>query len=287
MSGVVRLTVAVLLNVGVVLVELWFSHLSGSLSLASDALHNLQDVFALLVSLVALYLSRRKPTGVSTYGYVRAEPFGAFVGSILLVLSVLYVGYEAVKSLIVGHSEVAGTYVLTVGAVAFIVNTASAYILHGRGDLNIRSAYLHLVGDAAFSLAVVVGGSVMALTGWTAVDSILTLLFVPFLLKDGVAILVRSVRILMEFAPEGYDSSTVARVIGSVDGVREVHDVHVWAISSKEPSVSAHVVLNGDLNSEEISRILKEIEGRLKDMGIKHTTLQVEPDGYRCEGACR
>ena len=281
-----RLSLAIVLNVGIVLFELWFAYVSGSLALASDALHNLQDVLALFVSLIALYLSRRKPTKVSTYGYARAEAFGAFIGSVMLILSVLYVGYEAVISLIKGESGVMGTYVLTVGAIAFVVNSISAYILHGKEDLNIRSAYLHLVGDAAFSLAVVLGGLVMVLTGWKAVDSLLTLLFVPILLKDGLSLMLKSARILMEFAPEGYDSLTVARAIGSVEGVKEVHDVHVWAISSREPSVSAHVVLSGGLSADEVSRVLAEVREKLGEMGIKHVTLQVEPEGYACEGAC-
>jgi len=270
----------------VVLLELWFAYVSDSLALASDALHNLQDVLALFVSLIALYLSRRKPTEVSTYGYARAEAFGAFIGSVMLILSVAYVGYEAVTSLMRGESDVVGGYVLTVGAVAFVVNSISAYVLHRDEDLNIKSAYLHLVGDAAFSLAVVLGGAVMVLTGWKSVDALLTVLFVPFLLKDGLSLLIRSVRVLMEFAPEGYDSLTIARAIGSVEGVKEVHDVHVWAISSMEPSVSAHVVLSGGLGADEVARVLAEVRERLGKMGIRHVTLQVEPEGYRCGSVC-
>ncbi len=281
-----KIALAVILNTAVVLLEVWFAHTAGSLSLLSDALHNLQDVLALVISLTALYLSRRKPTETSTYGYARAEAFGAFLGALMLVFSVLYVGYEAVKSLITGGSDVIGVYVLGVGGVAFVVNGISAYVLHGDRNLSVRSAYLHLLGDAAFSLAVLVGGMVMMITGWSAVDSILTLLFAPFLLKDGLSLLLKSARVLMEFAPEGYSSHVVSDLISGVEGVKDVHDVHVWALSSDEPFVSAHVVLRGEVDAEELSRVLADVKDRLRGIGVKHITLQIEPEDYECENTC-
>jgi len=281
-----RLVLAVFLNVLIVLFEVLSGVLFGSLALLSDAIHNLQDVFALMLSLVALYFMGKEPTPTSTYGYRRAESLGAFIGSLLLLLSVLYVSYEAIRALLTGHREMVGLPMVVVGGVAAVVNGVSAYLLHGDRDLNVRSAYLHLLGDTAFSVAVAVGGAVMLLTGWSLLDAVLTLLFAPILVKDGLSLLVRSARILMEFAPKGYDSRTIAGIISSTDGVREVHDVHVWALSSSEPYVSAHVVLEGNPTADEIGRILREVEGKLKGAGIKHVTLQVEPEGFPCRTPC-
>ncbi len=280
------MALSVLLNVLIVLSEAIAGILSGSLALLSDAIHNLQDVLALVISLVALHLMGKGPTPTSTYGYRRAESLGAFVGSLMLLLSVLYVSYEAVLTLLSGHREVMGLPVVVVGGIAAVVNGVSAYLLHGGRDLNVRSAYLHLLGDTAFSVAVVLGGVAMLLTGWSALDSVLTLLFAPVLVKDGLSLLVSSARILMEFSPKGYDSQTVAGLISSADGVKEVHDVHVWALTSSEPYVSAHVVVEGNPPANEIGRLLKEIEGKLRRAGIKHVTLQVEPEGFPCRSRC-
>ncbi len=274
------------MNVLIVLFEIVAGVLFGSLALLSDAIHNLQDVLALIVSLVAFYLMEKGPTPTSTYGYRRAESLGAFIGSLMLLLSVLYVSYEAILALLIGHREVVGLPMIVVGGVAALINGISAYLLHGGHDLNVRSAYLHLLGDTAFSVAVVIGGVVMLMTGWSALDSILTLMFAPILIKDGLSLLIGSARILMEFAPRGYDSRSIAGIISSTGGVKEVHDVHIWALSSSEPYVSAHVVLEGKPSADEMGRILKEVEEKLRSVGIKHVTLQVEPEGFLCETPC-
>ena len=281
-----RLILATLLNILTVVIEIIVGILSGSLALLADALHNLQDVFALIISIIAQYLMGKSPTPRTTYGYRRAEALGAFIGSILLILSVLYVSYEAISALFESHRRVIGAPMIMAGGMAVLINGLSAYLLHGDENLNIKSAYLHLLGDTAFSVAVVIGGVVMLLTGWSYVDSILTLIFAPILIRDGLSLLLSSVNILMEFAPQGYDSLTISKIISSVRGVKEVHDIHVWALSSSEPHVSAHVVLSGNPPASEIDRILREANERLKNIGIKHITLQVEPEGYPCSTSC-
>jgi len=268
------------MNVGIVLLEVLFGVLSGSLSLIADALHNLQDVAVLGISMVAKSVMGRGATPTKTYGYRRAEALAAFINSLLLMGALAYLSYEAVISL-VRPREVVATTVILMGWLAFLVNFLSAHLLHREEDLNLRSAHLHLLGDATFSLAVAVGGILMWSTGWRWVDALLVLAFVPYLLWEGFKVLRDATGILMEFAPRGYTSDLVRGVLLSAEGVRDAHDIHVWSLSSDEILVSAHLIVEGDARDT-----LRRVEGMLREMGIHHITLQLEGEGYTCSARC-
>jgi cobalt-zinc-cadmium efflux system protein len=273
-----KLALALALIVGFMCVEVVVGILARSLALLSDAAHMLTDAGALALSLVAIRLARRPARGAMTYGLKRSEILAAAVnGSTLLVLGVLIV-IEGVRR-IVDPPDVEGGPVLAVAILGIAVNLAAAWILASanRRSLNVEGAFQHIVTDLVAFVATAIAGAVVLATGFTRADGIAALFVAALMLRAGVMLLRESGRVFLEAAPRGLDPDAIGRRMARHDGVNEVHDLHVWEVTSGFPALSAHVLVGRDTDCHDVRRTL---EAMLHDeFEIEHTTLQVEHEG--------
>jgi cobalt-zinc-cadmium efflux system protein len=273
-----RLRIALGLLVGLMAVEVVFGILASSLALLSDAAHMLTDAGALALALVALRLAARPASGAMTYGLKRTEILSAqFNGATLLVLGLLIV-YEGIRRLI-EPPAVEGTIVLVVALAGVVVNVIATVVLHGadRTSLNVEGAYQHVLTDLAAFIATAIAGAVILLTGWDRADGVASLFVAAVMLRAAWGLLRDSGRIFLEAAPRGIDVGAVGSAMIGVPGITEVHDLHVWEVTSGFPALSAHVLVGTE---DDCHQARKDLEVVLHDrFGIEHTTLQVDHVG--------
>ncbi len=263
-------------------IEVIGGYVSGSLSLLSDAGHMIIDASSLLLSLLAIQAARALPTRERSYGLHRAGIFAAFLNGLLLVgvsVWILYAAYQRVLS----PQEVESTVMLFVAVVGLAANVAIAALLHGSSDLNIRGAFLHVVGDALSSIAVVVAALWIMATGQVLVDPILSAVIGVVILVSALGLLRESTEILFQFAPRDLDLDEVIREVMAVPGVLGVHDLHIWSLSSSIRVMAAHIY-SGEQDVRENERIKHEIKRRLEGFRIYHSTLEFECEECRDEG---
>jgi cobalt-zinc-cadmium efflux system protein len=273
-SGTRALGIALALVLGFAGVELVAGLLSGSLALLADAGHMVSDGLALGLALFAAWLSKRPATPDRTFGWRRAEILAALANGVLLVVLGLWILVEAFGRL-GAPPAVEGGYVLAAGLAGLAVNLAAARVLHGAGSgLNVRAAFLHVLADLVSSVGVVVAALLLLLAGWELADPIAGLLIGVLVLASTVGILRESIEILLEGAPAGLDTAELDRVLRSVGDVVDVHDLHVWTITSGFPALSAHVLVEARADCHGIRRELEQV---LRErFELTHTTLQVE-----------
>ena len=273
-----RLAIALALIVGFMCVEVVVGILADSLALLSDAAHMLTDAGALALALVAIRLTRRPAAGAMTYGLGRSEIVAAAInGTTLLVLGLLFV-FESVRRLIDPH-PVEGAAVLIVAVVGIVVNLVATWILAGanRDSLNIEGAFQHILTDLAAFIATAVAGAVILLTGYERADGIAAMFVAVLMLRAAYYLLRESGRVFLEAAPRGLDPEAIGRRMAAQPGVTEVHDLHIWEVTSGFPAMSAHVLVGRDRDCHDARR---ELEAVLHDeFGIEHTTLQVDHEG--------
>jgi cobalt-zinc-cadmium efflux system protein len=247
-----------------------------SLALLSEAGHNLSDFLALLLSLGAVYLQGRPPSSTKTYGYHRAGVLAALLNSGSLVIVSFLIFYEAFRRLQVPEQVHAGT-MMWVAAAGVIMNGGIALMLYRSGrDVNIRSALLHEVGDTLSTAAVIAGGWAIMLTGQYWIDSALSFGIGALILWSAFGILRETLNILLEGTPRGMSLSAVGDAIRGIDGVKDVHDLHVWSIGSETHALSCHIAID-DIPPSASERILRDVKERLlADFRIDHTTIQFE-----------
>ena len=269
------------LNTAFVIAELIFGYAANSLALISDAVHNLSDVIALLLAWGAAWLARRRPTQRHTYGYRRASILAALLNAGLLLVAVGGIGVEAVNRL-VAPAPVAGLTVVAVAALGVAVNGGTALLfMRGRhGDLNIRGAYLHMAADAGVSLGVVAAALVIMGTGWLWLDPVTSLVIAAVVFWSGWGLARDSVNLALDGVPRGIDLAEVKSYLGGLDGVTDVHDLHVWAMSTNETALTAHLVRPGGQDDAFLHGVCKEL---LQRFNIHHATLQVEASGSVCK----
>jgi len=272
-----HLIVAIVLNAVIFIVELIGGLLTNSLALISDSLHNLGDFFALILSYIAMKVVQWKSNSEKSYGYVRVEIFVAFINAMALLLIGLYVIYEGIQRF--AHPEpVAGGWMLIIAVVGFVVNMAATLLLktHAHHDLNMKSAYLHLLTDALESLAVVVVAGIIAWKDWRVLDPLISIAIGIFIIKSAWSIVAETVHILTEGTPRGIDLQEVAAFIQSFPGVKNVHHLHIWGLSSRLRALSTHIVVQDQLISSG-NKISSQLEQGLEyRFGINHPTLQFE-----------
>ena len=272
--------VGVTLNTLFVVAELVFGYAANSLALISDAVHNFSDVIALLLAWVAGWLARKRPTEQHTYGYRRASILAALVNAGLLLIAVGGIAVEAVKR-IEEPAAIAGGTVVVVAALGIFVNGATALLfMRGRhGDLNIRGAFLHMVADAAVSLGVVVAALVIMFTGWLWVDPAISLSIAAVVLASGWGLARDSVNLALDGVPKGIELTGVRDYLGRLEGVTEVHDLHIWAMSTHETALTAHLVRPGGYDNSFLHGVCEELSHRFH---IQHATLQIEAASDVC-----
>jgi cobalt-zinc-cadmium efflux system protein len=267
--------VGICLNVVFVVVETAYGISAGSVALVADAAHNLGDVLGLGLAWAAIRLAQRKPSRRRTYGFRKTTVLAALGNSVLLLVAVGGVAREAIGRL-QEPSSVNGSVVVGVAAVGVVINGASALLFARgqKGDANVRGAFLHLASDAAVSLGVVVAGLVILRTGWTRLDPIVSLLVSLVILGGTWGLLKQSVNLALDAVPEGIDADAVRAYLEGLPGVLEVHDLHIWAMSTTETALTAHLVMV--TNSCE-PRFLGDVGKTLHEtFAIEHSTLQVE-----------
>jgi cobalt-zinc-cadmium efflux system protein len=247
-----------------------------SLALLSEAGHNLSDLLALLLSLVAVYLQSRPPSSTKTYGYHRAGVLAALVNATSLVVISFFIFYEAFRRVQHPHQVHAGL-MMAVAAAGVIMNGVIALLLYrSKGDVNIRSALVHEVGDTLSTAAVIVGGWAILVTGDYWIDSALSFGIGALILWSGFGIVRETLNILLEGTPRGMKLERVESAIRTIAGVNDVHDLHVWSIGSETHALSCHIAI-ADIPPSVSERILRDVKDRLlRDFRIDHTTIQFE-----------
>ena len=277
---------AILLTTFVLGIEIVGGILSNSLALLSDAAHVFSDSLSLIMSWLAIYLSTRPATSSRTYGYHRAEVFAAFINGVSLVAISAWIFYEAVHRFI-EPEPVKSKEMLVVAIIGFIANMAIVWLFHGEGhkSLNVRSAVLHVIGDALASVGVIVGGAVMYWTGWFVVDPILSCGIGIVILIGAFRVTKEAVHILLEASPKHADAHKVAACINAIGSVKDVHDMHIWSLCSNYLALSTHVSIAEDA-SRSSHELRQEINDKLQtQFGIFHTTIQIEQVGCPHEGS--
>ncbi len=271
------LILALVVTLGYALVEFGAGVMFHSLALMSDAGHMLSDAMALGLAAFAAWVGSRPAGSRHSYGFARAEVVAAFVNGLAMLLIVVVIAVEAIDRLL-DPKPVGGFGVMVVAFVGLLVNLLVAFLI-GRGErnLNTRAALLHVVGDLIGSVAAITAGAVIYFTGWQPVDALLSMIIALLILAATVRILLDALHVLMEGVPSGLRMDDIARAIASLAGVRAVHDLHVWNISSGQVALSAHV----ELENLDNWAVLLESGRQMLQMrfGIAHVTLQPEPAG--------
>ncbi len=284
-----RLYLALCFNAIIILAEFAGGVIINSIGLIGDAAHNLIDQGALFLALYAHVLAARPATEAKTYGYHRAGIVTAFINALILLLTAGGIAFFAIKR-ILAPVPVDGGWIILIALVAFAANLAIALLLqHGaREDLNIRSAFWHMLADAWVSLGVVASGVGILLTGLTVLDPLVSLLIVGVIVKGAWPLLRESTEILLESTPPGIKTAHVVEAIEKIHGVKNVHDLHIWAVEPKLVMLTCHVMVEGD-DSKLTDELLRTIRTRVaSEFGIKHLTIQMEtqcsqPDTTVCD----
>ncbi|HKS96497.1 MAG TPA: cation diffusion facilitator family transporter [Terriglobia bacterium] len=268
--------IALLVTLGLVVVEFVTGTLAHSLALVSDGWHNLSDVPTLILAWVALYFERKPPDERKTFGYQRAGVLAAFVNALVLVVVAVYLCYEGYERIIHPETVAAGT-MMVVGVIAFVINGGISLALSVQHrDLNLRAVFIHNLGDALSNLGIIAGAWAIRRTGDYLIDPAIAFLIAGMILWTALGIIVDSVNILLESLPKGMSLPSVAGAMLRVEGVREVHDVHIWSLGSNLHALSCHVQIL-DMPTSESERIAQRIREMLKsEFGITHTTIQFE-----------
>ena len=269
------------LTAAVMVAEIVGGVASNSLSLLSDAGHMFTDVLALLLALFALSMAARPAPSRVSFGWYRVEILTALANGVLLVLISLFILYESWRRF-VDPPDVAGPVMLAVAVVGLAANLIGLWLLRraSRRCLNLRGAAMHVLGDALSSGAVVVGGVVITVTGWNRIDPILGMGIGLVVVVGAVRLLRESVDVLLEATPKWIELPAVSVDIKAIPGVRQVHDLHIWSITSDMTALSGHVVLDAETIAHS-DRILNTIKALLKDRyRIHHTTIQIESEAY-------
>lgn len=272
------------LNFLFVIAEVIAGLLVHSLSLLSDAGHNLADVAALALSLLAFKLLKVKSNKKYTYGYRKTSILVALFNSLVLVLSIGAIVYEAVQRFF--HPEpVQGTTIALIAAIGIVINgsTALLFMRNKEKDMNIKSAYLHLMSDALVSLGIVIGGIIIIYTGWFWVDSLFSIVIAVVILFSTWGLLRDSLRLSLDGVPVDIELDEIKAAAMKVPGVKDFHHVHIWAISTTENALTAHLVLSPGTGAEEESKIKKVLKHELLHKNIQHITLETERVGEHCE----
>ncbi|MEM6512497.1 MAG: cation diffusion facilitator family transporter [Pseudomonadota bacterium] len=279
-GSLARVLIALVLTGSFMVVEVIGGILSGSLALLADAGHMFTDTIALGLAAVAFYVSRRPANERLSYGYQRLQILAAFVNGLSLLLIVGWILFEALQRLL-NPQAVVGETMLLVASAGFVVNLICFAVLNSgdRENLNIRGAALHVAGDLLGSMAAIVAAIVILYTGWMPIDPILSVAVAMLILRSAWTLVRRSAHILLEGAPEWFDSAAMgANLVRRIDGLSSIHHVHVWGLTQQQLLLTMHVILDG---SRESADVVREIKVRLRDdYGIAHSTVEIEFD--RC-----
>ncbi len=274
-----NLFISVILNLGITLAQVAGGILSGSMALLSDALHNFSDVLSLLITYVAHRLSSRKNTEKHTFGYRRAEILAAFINAMTLLVIAVFLGFEAIQRIVHPH-PVDSVVVIWLAVASIVVNGSSVLLIHSgaKENINIKSAYLHLFTDMLTSIAVLAGGFLMKYWGLFWADGLITLLISLYLIYSSWHLFIESVNIIMLFTPRNVDVELLKKRIEAIQGIKNLHHLHLWQLTDNEIQMEAHIDLETDQPVSVFEQQLAQIRKIAAGMGIGHVTIQPEFD---------
>lgn len=276
--------IGISINIVFIIVEAVYGFLSNSMALVADAGHNLSDVLALVFSWIAVILSQRKPTLKFTYGFRRSTILIALLNTILLLAAVAFIVWETIQRL--GKPlEINSNSVITVAAIGIAVNgfTAWLFMKGKKHDLNIRSAFVHFIADALVSLGVVVAGIIMAFTGIVWVDSLVSFAIIAVILYSSYHLLIDSVNLALDAVPENVNIEAVRDYLKSLPEVSDIHDLHIWALSTTDAALTVHLATNTQTDVTFITNVQHQLH---QQFDIEHATIQVEYGKADCETNC-
>lgn len=274
-----KMKLAFFLTLIILVVELIGGFISHSLALLSDAGHVLTDIAAIGLSWFAMHQAQKPASENFTYGYHRSGILAAFINAMTLIVIAVVILYEAIDRF-KDPQPVGSTWMFISASVGLAMNLYLGLGLRKEDNINVKSAVLHMIGDAMASAGVIIGGLIILFTGWNIVDPILSVL-IAFLIALGAwKIVKQTIEILMEGTPKGISLEKVMETIHAVKGVLNVHDLHVWSITSGKNALSCHVVLNNQISFLESQVILREIESKLQHQEIEHATIQLENEEH-------
>jgi cobalt-zinc-cadmium efflux system protein len=276
--------IGIVLNFLFVLVEAVVGLFINSLSLLSDAGHNLADVASLAMSLFAFRLMKVKPNDKFTYGYKKTTILVALLNAGILLLSIGAIGYEAIHRLLYPE-PLPGRTISIVAAIGIFVNgfTALLFFRNKKKDLNIRSAFLHLLSDAIVSAGLVVGGIIIFYTQEFRIDAALSILIAIIILASTWQLLRDSLRLSLDAVPQGIELQKIRNAIDRIEGVKDFHHIHIWALSTTENALTAHVVVDSQSEMTFIEQLKHRIKHELLHQNIQHATLEIEMENAPCE----
>ncbi|KUO42934.1 MAG: hypothetical protein APU95_01000 [Hadesarchaea archaeon YNP_N21] len=276
------LTMAFCITIAMAVIETVGGILSNSLALLGDAGHMFMDSFALGLSLFAFEVAQKPATPSRTYGYRRAEILAALVNGIVLILVAIYIFYEA-YSRFIKMPEIRGSLMLIVALVGFFVNLIVLSLLKkvGHDNLNIKGAFLHVLGDTMSSIGVIIAALAISFTGVKLVDPLMSLIIGGIILRGAIGLVTESGRVLLEATPKGINVIDIINETKKIEGVRDLHDLHVWTITSGLHAMSGHLLIEDQMVSKASEILAKVSEILRKKFGIAHVTIQVECE--KCE----
>ena len=273
-----NLLISILLNSIITIAQIIGGFLSGSLALLSDALHNLTDVFSLIISYIASILSKKKATKTRTFGYKRAEIIAAFINASSLIVIAIYLVFEAINRFF-NPQKIEAELVIWLSILGILFNGLSVLLLKkdSANNINIRSAYIHLLTDMLASIAVLIGGLLMKFYQVFWVDAALTVAIAVYLIIVGFSLLKESFNILMLFTPKEIRIEDVVQEVIKMDKINNIHHIHIWQLNESEIHLEAHIDFNDDLKFSEFNTILKLLESILYEkFKINHFNIQPE-----------
>lgn len=277
-------SVCIAINLLFVIIEAGAGFFFNSLGLLSDAGHNLGDVFSLILALFAFRISKHHGTPHFTYGYKKSTVLVSLLNAIILLVAVGAIIIESIYKLKTpGH--ISGAAVSWTAGIGILVNGATAWLLmkNQKHDLNVRGAFLHMAMDTLVSVGVVISGIIIMLTGFVLVDTLISLIIAILILVSTWKLLKESLFLSLDAVPESISIPKLEQQIAHVPGVKSLHHLHVWAVSTTENAATIHIVLNDPSEMEDVKHAVKEV---FRQQGIQHTTVECETSGCLCEDHC-
>ena len=276
--------VGISLNVLFVIVEVVAGIINNSMSLLTDAGHNLSDVASLVLSLIAFRLAKKKSTEKFTYGYKKTTVLAALFNAVFLLIAIGILGFESVHRLL-NPETVKGEVIAWVAGAGIVINviTALMFFKNRHIDLNIKSAYLHMMSDALVSAGVVAGGILIVYTGWYWVDPVIGLVIMIVILMGTWSLLTDSFRLSADAVPPSIDMNQIKELISNQKNITDVHHIHIWALSTTENALTAHISLNDALSFDEKMNLVQNLKHELMHHKIHHSTIEIETELSDCK----
>ncbi len=273
-----QLGIALLIGVSIGVLEIIGGILSNSIALISDAGHMFTDVIAIGMSLFALSISLKPHTTKLTYGYHRAEVLAALANGIILLIIAIYIIIEAYNRFLIGLAIDIPT-LITIASIGLIANISMLLILKdtSRKNINVKGAFLHIISDTLSSIAIIISSIIIYFTDIVIIDPILAIVISGLIIRSAITLLRDTIHILLEGVPQGIDLDRLIRTIKEIEGVTDVHDLHVWCITTDLLALSAHVIVRDQMISES-TLIIDLIRRKMREFGIMHITIQIEAE---------